>query len=328
VFATATLDRATSSDVYLVRSFKKEHNLTKSVPSQWSLEDSYAYCRKLAKRAATNFYVSFLALPSQQRRAMQVLYAFMRLSDDLGDTPGVSRDQRAVNLNDWRCSLAAALQDEQYDHAVFPALAQIVREYEIPHQYLFDVIDGVCMDLDFTGFETFENLQNYCYHVAGAVGLCCIHIWGFNDEEALDSAIDCGLAFQLTNILRDLGEDAAMGRVYLPREELKRFGYSAGDIASSCRDRRFRQLMDFEVGRTEEYYRKAESLFEYLAPAGKPILRAMLNVYDGILKEIKRRDYDVYSRRVRLPKWRKLLIAGHALLARKNAVSSVGKPSG
>jgi 15-cis-phytoene synthase len=250
---------------------------------------------------------------------MQVLYAFMRISDDLGDAPGVSQDERAVNLENWRSSLAAALQGKQYDHAVFPAMAEVVRDYRIPHQYLFDVIDGVRMDLSFTGFQTFKDLQEYCYHVAGAVGLCCIHIWGYEDEEAIDCAIDCGLAFQLTNIMRDLGEDAAMGRVYLPREDLERFGYTEADIASSCRDHRFRQLMAFEVERAETYYQKATSLFEYLAPAGRPILRAMLDVYGGVLKEIERRDYDVYSRRVRLPKWKKLLIAAQALRGRRAA---------
>jgi 15-cis-phytoene synthase len=195
------------------------------------------------------------------------------------------------------------------EHPVFPALAEVVARHRIPHEYLFAVIDGVRDDLDPTGFETFDDLSRYCYHVAGAVGLCCIHVWGFRDERAIERAIDCGMAFQLTNILRDLGEDAGMGRIYLPREDLQRFDYTEHDLAAHCRDERFHRLMRFQVDRTKEYYRRAEELFDYLEPAGKPIYAAMLRIYGGLLAKIERRDYDVFSRRIRLPRWRKLLIA-------------------
>jgi phytoene synthase len=134
-------------------------------------------------------------------------------------------------------------------------------------------------------------------------------VWGFHDGRARDRAVDCGLAFQLTNILRDLGEDAAMGRVYLPGEDLRRFGLTAADVAGHCRDERFVELMKFEVERARSFYRRAEELFEYLEPPGKRVLSAMLRIYGGLLTRIERSGYDVYRRRIRLPAWRKLWIA-------------------
>ena len=191
----------------------------------------------------------------------------------------------------------------------------MVARHRIPHEYLFAVIDGVELDLHPVEVATFEELERYCYHVAGAVGLCCIHVWGFRDDPAVKQlAIDCGLALQLTNILRDLAEDADRGRVYLPREDLDRFGYSADDLHRRVKDQPFRDLMRFEVDRAKTYYASGERLFDYLEPPGKPILRAMLDIYGGLLREIERRDFDVFSQRVSLPKWKKLWYAGRAML--------------
>src|SRR5690606_32271395 len=144
------------------------------------------------------------------------------------------------------------------------------------------------MDLDPQGFETFDDLAFYCDHVAGAVGLCCIHIWGFRDPAAGERALECGRAFQLTNILRDLREDAKMGRIYLPREDLERFRYTPKDLCSGVRDDRFRDLMMFEVIRAREYYRRSLVLHQQLEPPGRPILSAMLQIYGGLLQEIER----------------------------------------
>lgn len=285
-----------------------------------SLEESYNYCQSLSRRTARNFHYSFLTLPADKRRDMCVLYAFMRLSDDLGDDTTIPSAERAERLNRWRVSLKQSLDDAGFNHDVFPALADVVRRYEIPHEYLFTVIDGVRMDLEPVGFETFDELSRYCYQVAGVVGLCCIHVWGFQDERAVPLAVDCGLAFQLTNILRDLGEDAAMGRVYLPREDLRRFDYTAEDLAQHCRDERFVELMRFEVERARSYYHRAEELFDYLEPAGRPILSAMLRIYGELLTKIERRRYDVFSRRVRIPAWRKLWIALNAVVRNRHVV--------
>ncbi len=306
------------------------------------LDDSYAFCKSLAKRTARNFFYSFLGLPADQFRAMCVLYAFMRVSDDLIDDENVPFWQRDQLLTQWRVSLLQALNSggvtepgvflthesstEQCDLAatelrrsgelIFPALCDVVRQYTIPHEYLFAVIDGVRMDLQPAGFETFQELSKYCYHVAGAVGLCCIHVWGFHDDRAIGIAIDCGLAFQLTNILRDLAVDVGVGRVYLPRADLRQFDVTMQSIANRTLDDRFVNLMQFEVERTKSYYRKAEKLFEYLEPSGKPILRAMLRIYGGLLAEIERRNYDVFSSEVMLPTWRKLLITADAVVQR------------
>jgi phytoene synthase len=279
-----------------------------------SLADSFAYCRDLAKRRAGNFYFSFLTLPRERFRAMCALYGFMRVCDDIGDAPGGDADAKTARLREWRSSLERALDGDCSGHEVFPALVDVVNRYAIPAEYLHAVIDGVESDLRPRVFDTFDELSRYCYRVAGAVGLCCVHVWGFRDERAIPRAIDCGTAFQLTNILRDLGEDAAMGRVYLPREDLARFGLDASDLAGHCRDERFTELMRFEVDRARSYYAKARELFDYVDRPGKPILAAMLRIYGGLLDEIERRGYDVFTRRVSLSRGRKLRIALGAML--------------
>jgi 15-cis-phytoene synthase len=298
------------------------------------LDESYEYCRALTRRTAHNFRFSFLTLPRKKRRAMNALYAFNRITDDLGDNEAVSLDLRRTQLAAWRESVRAMLNLNQRaadsrqppktavvatfsDHPALPAIAEMATRHRIPHEYLFAVIDGVDMDLHPFEVVTFSELQRYCYHVAGAVGLCCIHVWGFRDERAIPLAIDCGLALQLTNILRDLGEDADRGRVYLPREDLNRFTYSPDDLRGRVLDDRFVALMKFEVERAKEYYARAEQLFVYLDRSGRPILRAMLDIYGGLLREIERRNFDVFSERVALPKWKKLWFAGRAVLCEK-----------
>ncbi|QDT40953.1 All-trans-phytoene synthase [Gimesia alba] len=284
-----------------------------------SLSDSYAYCQQLAKQTAGNFYYSFLALRREQFQAMCVLYAYMRTVDDLGDQPQRLPEERAASLKQWRCELQRVLKDQTYSENApfdpcFPALMDIIRRYEIPQRYFFDVITGVESDLEPVTYETFDALADYCYHVAGVVGLCCIHIWGFHDERAFDAGIECGLAFQMTNILRDLSEDIELGRVYLPQEDLIRFDYTPADIQSRIYDQRLRSLMQFEVQRTRAFYQNSERLLDYISPAGQGILKAMYRIYGGILNEIERMEYDVYSSRAGLPKWRKLLIAGEAIV--------------
>ena len=308
-----------------------------------SLADSYACCQKLASRTAKNFYYSFTGLPPDQFQAMCVLYSYMRLCDDVGDDESVPLDVRSARLADWDAATRTALSDgvspdhdfgtgrEEY-RLVFPSLIDMTSRYNIPTHCFLDVISGVRMDLasaiaegeSSTGnaelhcqFQTFEELADYCYHVAGVVGVCCIHIWGFKDDAALKSAADCGLAFQLTNILRDLGEDVDNGRVYLPAEDLARFEMTPADISNRVMDERFHQLMAFQVERAESYYTKANDLFQWLEPPGQPILKAMMKIYGGLLNEISKRNFDVYSRRVSLPTWRKLLIAADAAFNRR-----------
>jgi len=258
----------------------------------------------------------------------------------LDGDPGWMRRRRAILDGDpgWMRRRRAILDGDCGGHEVFPALRDVVERYAIPAEYLHAVIDGVESDLRPRSFETFDELSRYCYQVAGAVGLCCVHVWGFRDERAIPLAIDCGTAFQLTNILRDLGEDAAMGRVYLPREDLARFGVTAADLAAHrrdpfvvtgfsrsrdrlkpvttnipARDERFTELMRFEVARARTYYANARELFGCLERPGRPILAAMLGIYGGLLDEIERSGYDVFTRRVSLSRGKKLRIALRAI---------------
>jgi squalene synthase HpnC/squalene synthase HpnD len=263
---------------------------------------SYAWCRRLARRTARNFYYAFYVLPKAQRRAMDALYAFMRVTDDLADEPGdVEAKQQA--LRDWRSALDHALAGD-YSHPLHPALHETVRRYGIPVKHLHDVIDGVEMDLQPVRFATFAELYAYCYRVASAVGLACIHIWGFEDDKAKEYAEAAGIAFQLTNILRDVGEDLHAGRVYIPQEDIYRFGCPP----ESWRERgeAFQKLMRFQAERARSYYAKAEGLDRLLTDSGRSVFRVMLRIYRGLLDKIEARGFDVFSERVRLSRWRKL----------------------
>ena len=276
-----------------------------------TLADSYAYCERLTRREAGNFYPAFRLLPRPQRLAMCALYAFMRVADDLSDAPGPVADKRGP-LADWREQLDRALAGRP-THRLHPALAHAVRAYGVPPTYLHDVLDGVGMDLDTARYETFEDLYKYCYRVASAVGLACIHVWGFDGEGAKAHAEAAGVAFQLTNILRDLAEDAARDRVYLPREDLARFGYDEERLRRGERDESFRALMCFEADRARAYYEASRPLEGLLRRPGRAVFRLMARTYRGLLEEIEARDYDVFGGRVRLGRWRKLWFALQAL---------------
>jgi 15-cis-phytoene synthase len=212
-----------------------------------ALAASYAYCVRLARREATNFYHAFRVLPGPQRRAMCALYAFLRVADDLSDGP-VGLGEKKAALAAWRSEFARALAGD-YSHPLHPALHDAIRVHGIPPGHLHAVLDGVEMDLVQDSYATFAELYGYCYRVASAVGLACIHIWRCAEARAEAYAESAGIAFQLTNILRDLREDAARGRVYLPREDLLRFGYELEQLQRGERDERFRALMRFQVER-------------------------------------------------------------------------------
>ncbi len=198
---------------------------------------------------------------------MCALYAFLRRTDDLGDSTE-SVERRRSALETWRRALRRALGG-QYDDPLLPALADTVRRYGVPSVHLEDVIDGVEMDLEPCRYETFADLEVYCHRVASAVGLACLPIWGCSSDEAEQPARRCGLAFQLTNILRDLKEDAACGRVYLPAEDLERFDYTLDELRAGVRNERFRQLMRFEIGRAEQLYESGAELEPHLSADGQ-----------------------------------------------------------
>jgi 15-cis-phytoene synthase len=276
-------------------------------PNATAVASSVAYCCDLAKRSKTQFYLTFFTLSRAMFRDMCVLYAFMRRTDDLADDLTRSLEERTAQLNDWRGRLTRTLDGEAVDDPILPAVAELVERQGLRAEWLFDVIDGVESDLTPRTFATFDALNDYCYHVAGAVGLCCIQIWKFNDARAHEAAIACGTAFQLTNILRDVAEDLRNGRVYLPQEDLVRFGVTADMLARGGDNPAYQSLMQFETARARAFYDDARPLLEWLSPAGRRVQRAMLAMYGGLLDEIERRRFDVQSERVRVPrrvKWR------------------------
>lgn len=281
-----------------------------------SLAASYEYCRQLTRRTAHNFGWAFLTLPRDRRAAMNALYAFMRIADDCSDEVSLTLDQRRQALHEWSTAFTAALDGATPTHPALPAVIDTVKRYDIPPQYFQDVLTGVTRDMEPVPITTFAELEDYCYHVAGAVGLCCLSIWGIRDEQAIPRGIECGLAFQLTNILRDIGEDRALGRVYLPAEDLSQFELTIEELGTAAARDRYRALMQFEVQRARECYERSEVLYGLIEPVGRPILRVMRDIYRGLLEEIERRDYDVFSQRVSLPKWKKLWSVGRALVLR------------
>jgi phytoene synthase len=275
-----------------------------------AVERSYEYCRRVARRRAKNFYYSFILLSSPQRNAMCAIYAFMRYCDDLSDEPGANR----AAIDKWRAEMEAALEGRFSDHPVWPAFHHTVRRFGIPHQYFREMIDGVLSDLEPRRFETFEQLYRYCYQVASVVGLTIVHIFGFDTRSALPPAEKCGVAFQLTNILRDIREDAERGRIYLPMEDLQRFGVSEEDLVAGRRDEAFLKLMDFEAERARAYYNESRPLLDLIHPRSRASLWALISIYSRLLDRIEGSNYDVFRRRVRLPLWEKSWIVWRALL--------------
>jgi phytoene synthase len=289
-----------------------------------ALRASYQFCGDVARRQARNFYYSFLLLPADHRQAMCALYAFLRHTDDLADESGPIATKRLA-LDAWRADLERALGGPADAWPGLPALADTVRRHAIPARYLHEVIDGVAMDLEPVVYPSFAELYAYCYRVASAVGLCCIHIWGYRSEggqaEALAEA--CGIALQLTNILRDVREDAQRGRIYLPQDDLNRFGVSVADLSAPRPSDPVRALLAFEGQRAYDYYRKARPLTELVEPVGRPVLRAIVGIYRALLDEIARRDYNVLAGRIALPPWRKALITLGALAGRSGGPPAV-----
>ncbi|MBI5394649.1 MAG: presqualene diphosphate synthase HpnD [Verrucomicrobia bacterium] len=290
------------------------------------LEHSYRHCQRVAKTRAKNFYYSFFALPKEKRGAMCAIYAFFRYCDDLSDDASSVEAARA-NLHRWRAVLDAAyagtagaslLPADQPGassaNAMLPAFADTVKRYSIPKEYFADLITGAEMDLDVKRYETFEDLYRYCYRVASCVGLSVIHIFGFADKAAEQHAEECGIAFQLTNILRDVREDAQMGRIYLPLEDLRRFGVTEEQILSAQPPPAFVDLMRFESQRAHDYYEKARPLLHMIHADSREALVALLEIYHGLLKKIEHTGFDVFARRVSLPTWKKVLIALKSVL--------------
>jgi phytoene synthase len=275
-----------------------------------SVSESYDYCRRIARNRARNFYYSFVLLSKERKNAMCAMYAFMRYCDDLSDEPGAA----AAPIREWRAALVRALAGNLDDHPLWPAFHDAVTRFCIPHQYFFDMIDGVESDLTPRDICTFNDLYSYCYRVASVVGLTTIHIFGFSDPQALVLAEKCGIAFQLTNILRDVREDAELGRVYLPAEDLARFEVTPDELRAGGRTANFVRMMTFEGDRARGYYEVSKPLIGMVDRGSRSSLWALITIYSRLLGKIRASNYDVLSRRISLTTWEKLAVVAQAFL--------------
>ncbi|HUS08790.1 MAG TPA: phytoene/squalene synthase family protein [Bryobacteraceae bacterium] len=253
---------------------------------------SYAYCRRVARSQARNFYYSFVLLSKPQRDAMCAIYSFMRHSDDLSDDPAVAS---SVRMEHWRAELDAALQGKYGENPCWPAFHDAVLRYNIPHEYFYQMIEGVSSDLRPRNFQTFDELYRYCYQVASVVGLTIVHIFGFNNPMALPLAEKCGIAFQLTNIIRDVKEDSERGRDYLPLEDR--------ELLPDIRD-----LLRYEGERAKSYFRESLPLLGMVSSRSRASLWALIEIYRQLLERIEAKNYDVFSDRIRLSAFEKLAI--------------------
>ncbi|MCS6952255.1 MAG: phytoene/squalene synthase family protein [Bryobacterales bacterium] len=279
-----------------------------------SVAQSYAWCRRLARRRARNFYYSFWLLPSPQRDAVCALYAFMRRCDDLTDEPGADA---AAALAAWRRDMEQALEGRSPPGPLWPAFADTVRRYRIPRHYFYEVLEGVAGDLRPRRMATFEELYRYCYQVASVPGLSLVHVLGFESAQALALAEKCGVAFQLTNILRDVREDALRGRIYLPEEDLAHAGARAEDVLAGRRTPAVVEVLRRQAVRAAWYYRESAPLIGAVAPEGRAALWALIAIYRKLLERIERSDFDVMARRIRLPAWEKSWIVAQAMWGRQ-----------
>ncbi|MGH7266568.1 MAG: presqualene diphosphate synthase HpnD [Candidatus Rokuibacteriota bacterium] len=262
----------------------------------------------LTRRSGSNFYYSFLFLPHRKRAAMYALYAFCRTVDDAVDQgAGGPGDQRRI-LADWRSELRR-VYGGQPAHPIGVRLAAAIRDYPIPQEHLEAILRGVEMDIDKRRYESFEELHEYCYHVASAVGLCCIEIFGYTDRRARDYAVNLGVALQLTNILRDLRADGERGRIYLPLEELRRFGYPEEELLRGRYTKAYLELMRFQADRTHAYYRAARAALPRADRRRLVAAEIMGVIYHALLRSIEARHFRVFDRRIRLSAPRKLALA-------------------
>jgi 15-cis-phytoene synthase len=285
-----------------------------------ALAAAYRTCTEIARKQAKNFYYAFLALPKPKRDAICAVYAFMRHADDISDDESRTREQRRADLDDWLDQWHRAAAGGSTADPVFLALSDARQRFQIPMVLLDQLVQGTAMDLDSTHSEaldeapeappwdtyaTFEELQQYCYYVASVVGLVCIRIFGYSDPRAEKLAEETGIAFQLTNILRDVREDAERGRIYLPLEDLDRHNVRISELASIRYGSQItlnqRELLESIASRAEYFYRSGYQLLPMIAGDARPALWVLITIYHDLLRRIERRGFDVFSSRVSVP---------------------------
>jgi 15-cis-phytoene synthase len=295
-------------------------------PTRSQLNMAYSVCRGIARSAAKNFYYGFMVLPPRKRNALAAVYAFMRRCDDITDDNALSPLDRQNKLAEWLDKVHRALAGQPTDDPVLLALTDAQRCYQIPIGLLDQLAFGTAADLEqspeqssdaplVARYKTFEDLRQYCYGVASVVGLVCIKIFGYRDPAAEALAERCGLAFQLTNIIRDVKEDVAMGRVYLPEEDLLQCGLQARDLRAPELSR-VRPLLQLEADRARECYQAGDELIPLVNEDSQPGLWVLITIYRRLLQKITAKDYDVFSERVRLTVPEKVRVLTKGMLRR------------
>lgn len=305
-----------------------------SVPTHSQLAMAYSVCSGIARASARNFYYAFLVLPKPKREALCAVYAFMRRCDDLSDDPSLPPRERRARLEAWLDAFHHAQAGEPTDDAILLALTDSQRRYQIPAELLDQLAFGTLMDVpdsapegpsQETGSESsslvvqyrsFKDLYLYCYHVASVVGLVCIKIFGYRDPNAEHLAERCGIAFQLTNIIRDVKEDAGMGRVYIPLEDLQKFELMPGDLQATPDRARLRSLLAMEADRAREFYKSGHELIPLVSEDSQPALWVLVTIYQRLLEKIAQKQYDVFAGRVRLSTREKLSVLVKGFLKR------------
>src|SRR5579863_3481850 len=299
-------------------------------PAPRTLVMAYSVCRGITRTAAKNFYYAFLVLPRRKREALCAVYAFMRRCDDITDDSALSLPERRQKLDLWLDALHCAQQGQPTDDPILLALTDAQRRYHIPAGLLDELAHGTAMDVEQAEasaqttsapgltiqYKTFEDLRLYCYRVASVVGLVCIHVFGYRDPQAEPLAENCGLAFQLTNIIRDVKEDASMGRIYLPEQDLAKFNLSAAELLATPDPARFRPLLAFEADRARQFYASGDALISYISEDSQPALWVLVTIYRRLLEKIAEKQYDVFTAKVALSTWEKLRILGKGFLKR------------
>ena len=296
-------------------------------PSESQLTVAYSVCRGITRSAAKNFYYAFLVLPKSKRRALCAVYAYMRRCDDIVDDPTLSLQDRRQKLVDWLDSVHRTMAGHPTEEPVLLALTDAQRRFSIPVELLDGLAYVTAQDLTLpvqppeqqdplVRYRTFEDLRAYCYGVASVVGLVCIRIFGYRDPAAEPLAERCGLAFQLTNIIRDVKEDAAMGRVYLPEEDMAKFGITADELRDRPDVAHLRRLLQLEADRARECYRAAERLIPLIDEDSQPGLWVLVTIYRKLLEKIAARQYDVFGKKIALTTVEKLFVLWKGFLKR------------
>jgi phytoene synthase len=306
-----------------VSSGTQDHPMQQSVSLSTvalGVEESYALCREIARREAKNFYYAFIALPRHKSNAMCAVYAFMRHADDLSDDETKSHAERSVDMAQWVADWHRAEKGGPISDPVFPALIDAKARFHIPSELLDQLIAGTTMDLDtpvrpagyYDTYQSFDELYRYCYLVASVVGLVCIRIFGYDDSRAETLAEQTGIAFQLTNILRDVREDVERGRVYLPLDQLARYDVTVEQIAALAHgapmQEHHRALLAETAQQAEDFYKSADELLKLIDPESRPALWVLVTIYHRLLLRIQGMDYDVFSQRISVPTYEKVAL--------------------